>query len=181
MFLRVKDMEVRKVRFDETFEPGRIDFTDEDIEQGSPLHAAGSAEALEDSEGQVRILGRYTVEMEAQCDRCLGAARFPLNAAFDLFYMPASVLAGAEEVEIDEGEAEIGFQQVSELLPIAGADFVGQLPLEVQKITVFSAGIATAAREPVAGKALIAFLASPAAAPSLKKSGLEPVAAALAK
>ena len=111
MFLRVKDMEVRKVRFDETFEPGRIDFTDEDIEQGSPLHAAGSAEALEDSEGQVRILGRYTVEMEAQCDRCLGAARFPLNAAFDLFYMPASVLAGAEEVEIDEGEAEIGFYE----------------------------------------------------------------------
>ena len=82
---------------------------------------------------------------------------------------------------VARGEAEIGFQQVSELLPIAGADFVGQLPLEVQKITVFSAGIATAAKEPVAGKALIAFLASPAAAPSLTKSGLEPVAAAVAK
>src|SRR5213595_21338 len=111
MFLSVKVMEVRKVRFDETFEPGRIDFTDEDIEQGSPLHAVGSAEALEESEGQVRILGRYTVEMEAQCDRCLGAASFPLDAAFDLFYMPASVVAGAEEVEIDEGEAEIGFYE----------------------------------------------------------------------
>jgi len=111
MFLSVKDMEVRKVRFDETFAPGRIDFTDEDIEQVSPLHAVGSAEALEESEGQVRILGRYTVEMEAQCDRCLGAASFPLDAAFDLFYMPASVVAGAEEVEIDEGEAEIGFYE----------------------------------------------------------------------
>ena len=111
MFLSVKDMESRKVRFDETFEPGRIDFTGEDIEQGSPLHAVGSAEAVDESEGQVRILGRYTVEMKAQCDRCLGAARFPLDAGFDLFYMPASVLAGAEEVEIDEGEAEIGFYE----------------------------------------------------------------------
>jgi molybdate transport system substrate-binding protein len=46
---------------------------------------------------------------------------------------------------------------------------------------VFSAGIATAAQEPVAGEALIAFLASPAAAASLTKSGLEPVAAAVAK
>jgi molybdate transport system substrate-binding protein len=82
---------------------------------------------------------------------------------------------------VARGESEVGFQQVSELLPIPGVDFVGQLPPEVQKITVFSAGIATAAKEPVAGKALIAFLASPAAAPTLTRSGLEPVAAATPK
>ena len=59
----------------------------------------------------MRIQGRYTVEMTAECDRCLGRARFPLDAAFDLFYRPVSFIARDEEVEIDEGEAEIGFYE----------------------------------------------------------------------
>ena len=111
MFLSVKEMEVRKVRFDETFEAGQIDFSGEYLEQGSPLHAAGSAELLPHTEGEVRIQGRYTVEMTATCDRCLGGARFPLETSIDLFYRPASVIAKDEEIEIDEGEAEIGFYQ----------------------------------------------------------------------
>ena len=76
---------------------------------------------------------------------------------------------------VARGDAEIGFQQVSELLPIAGIDYVGPLPDEVQQVTIFSAGIAVGAREPDAGRALIKFLASPAAVPVIKKSGLEPV------
>lgn len=76
---------------------------------------------------------------------------------------------------VARGDAEIGFQQVSELLPIAGIDFVGPLPSEVQKVTVFSAGLAVGAKEPDAAKALIQFLASPAAAPAITKTGLEPV------
>jgi molybdate transport system substrate-binding protein len=73
------------------------------------------------------------------------------------------------------GEAEIGFQQVSELKPIAGIDLVGPLPPEVQKTTIFSAGILTDAKEPAAARALIAFLASSAAAVAVKDSGLEPI------
>lgn len=76
---------------------------------------------------------------------------------------------------VARGEAEIGFQQISELKPVRGIDIVGPLPPEVQKITVFSAGIATGAKEPAAGRALIAFLASPAAAPVMIESGLTPV------
>jgi molybdate transport system substrate-binding protein len=72
---------------------------------------------------------------------------------------------------VARGEAEIGFQQISELKPVSGIDIVGPLPPEVQYITVFSAGIATGAREPAAGRELIAFLASPAAAPVLVNSG----------
>ena len=64
---------------------------------------------------------------------------------------------------VARGDAEIGFQQISELKPVPGIDIVGQLPPEVQKITVFSAGIASVSKEPEAGKALIRFLASPAA------------------
>jgi uncharacterized protein len=111
MFLSVKEMEVRKVRFDETFATGQIDFSGEDLEQASPLHAAGSAELLPRTGGEVRIRGRYTVEMTAECDRCLGRARFPLDAGFDLFYRPVSFIAREEEVAIDEGEAEIGFYE----------------------------------------------------------------------
>ena len=111
MFLSVKEMEARKVRFDETFQPGRIDFSAEDLEQASPLRAEGSAELLRHTDGELRIQGKYAVEMTAQCDRCLGGARFPLEASFDLFYRPVSELAREEEVEIDEGEVEIGFYE----------------------------------------------------------------------
>ncbi len=61
--------------------------------------------------------------------------------------------------------------------PVSGIDIVGQLPDALQKITVFSAGIATVSKEPDAGKALIKFLASPAASAALVKSGLEPIPA----
>jgi molybdate transport system substrate-binding protein len=78
---------------------------------------------------------------------------------------------------VAHGEAEIGFQQISELRPVSGIDIVGPLPDELQKITVFSAGIASVANEAEAGKALIQFLASPAARPTIVNSGMEPIAA----
>src|ERR1700694_4680676 len=76
---------------------------------------------------------------------------------------------------VARGDAEIGFQQVSELLPVQGIDIVGQLPSELQKVTVFSAGIASVSKEPDAGKALIKFLASPTASAVIIKSGMEPI------
>ena len=78
---------------------------------------------------------------------------------------------------VAKGEAEIGLQQISELKPVSGIDIVGPLPDDLQKITVFSAGIASVSKEPDAGKALIKFLASPAARDTLVNSGLDPIAA----
>jgi molybdate transport system substrate-binding protein len=78
---------------------------------------------------------------------------------------------------VARGDAEIGFQQISELKPVEGIEIVGPLPDELQKITVFSAGIASVSKEPEAGKALIQFLASPAARAEIVKSGLDPIAA----
>jgi len=111
MFLSVKEMELRKIRFDETFEPGQIEFASENLEQISPLHAVGSAEMLKNTGGEVRVQGRYTVEFTAPCDRCLVATRHALDLGFDLFYQPAASIARDEEIEIDEGEAEIGFYE----------------------------------------------------------------------
>ena len=65
---------------------------------------------------------------------------------------------------------------MSELKPVEGIDIVGPLPDELQKITVFSAGIASVSKEPDAGKALIKFLASPAARAEIVKSGMDPIA-----
>jgi molybdate transport system substrate-binding protein len=76
---------------------------------------------------------------------------------------------------VARGDAEIGFQQISELKPVSGIDIVGPLPDGLQKITVFSAGIASVSKEPAAGKALVNFLASPAAHDTLVRSGLEPI------
>jgi molybdate transport system substrate-binding protein len=74
---------------------------------------------------------------------------------------------------VARGEAEIGFQQVSELLPVAGIDYVGPLPAEIQEITIFAAGIPVGAPQPDAARALIEFLTAPAAAPIIRKCGME--------
>jgi molybdate transport system substrate-binding protein len=78
---------------------------------------------------------------------------------------------------VAKGEADIGLQQIAELRPVSGIDIVGPLPEGLQKITVFSAGIATGSKEPDAGRALIKFLASPAARDAIVKSGMEPIPA----
>jgi molybdate transport system substrate-binding protein len=79
---------------------------------------------------------------------------------------------------VARGDAELGFQQVSELLPIAGLDFVGTLPAEVQQVSIVSAAIATKATARSAAKVLIEFLASPASAATIHTTGLEPITAA---
>src|SRR5580693_6401217 len=76
---------------------------------------------------------------------------------------------------VASGEVEIGFQQISELRPVKGIDIVGELPPGAQRVTVFAAGIPATSTHPKAAKALIQWLASPAAYSIIKKSGLEPV------
>ena len=76
---------------------------------------------------------------------------------------------------VARGDAEIGFQQVSELLPIAGIDYVGPLPPEVQRITTFAAAVVTSSSNRDIAGALIRHLASPEAVAVITKSGLEPL------
>lgn len=75
---------------------------------------------------------------------------------------------------IESGEVEIGFQQVSELIHEKGIDYLGPLPSDVQKITVFSAGLHTGAKEPEAAKALVKTLTGSGAASVIKEHGMEP-------
>jgi molybdate transport system substrate-binding protein len=89
----------------------------------------------------------------------------------------SKVIFGMVGEAIAKGDAEIGFQQISELLPVPGITLVGPIPDALQRVTIFSAGIAASARAPAAARSLIAFLASSNAWPTIRLSGLEPIAA----
>ena len=76
---------------------------------------------------------------------------------------------------VARGEAEIGFQQISELLEVKGVDFVAPLPPDLQRVTLIAAGIAARASNPVGARAMIQMFASPEAASSIKAVGMEPL------
>ena len=76
---------------------------------------------------------------------------------------------------VAKGEVEIGFQQLSEILPVAGVDYAGALPPEVQHYTVFSGGLHAEAKDPEAAKALMRFLASPEASRTVTEKGMEQI------
>ncbi len=112
MLLSIQELEVRKISFDSAYPPGKLDFSSTGLRQLTPLHAIGEAEILENSGGQIRVRGRLAVSVEADCDRCLGTAPYQLDAPFDLFYQPSSIIDEDEdEIEIDENTAEIGFYE----------------------------------------------------------------------
>jgi len=75
---------------------------------------------------------------------------------------------------VASGEIELGFQQLSELIHLDGIDVVGPLPEAIQIVTTFSAGVGARAREPEAARALLDFMASPAAAEAKRRHGMDP-------
>jgi molybdate transport system substrate-binding protein len=77
---------------------------------------------------------------------------------------------------VASGDYELGFQQVSELLPVKGAAYVGKIPESLQSVTRFAAGIPVGAQHPKEARALLDYLASPAAQPEVRSTGLDSVA-----
>lgn len=76
---------------------------------------------------------------------------------------------------VARGEAELCFQQVSEILPVKGIAYLGSLPRDVEHVTVFAGGLHSASPSPQASQALLAYLTSPVAAPVLKAKGMDPI------
>ena len=93
-----------------------------------------------------------------------------------------SLAAKAKKVEkipvastVANGQYEIGFQQVAELLPVPGVTFAGRIPEEVQSVTRFAGGVPVKADHPAEAKALLEYLAAPAAQAIVKETGLDSV------
>ncbi len=76
---------------------------------------------------------------------------------------------------IVSGEAELGIHQISEIVPVKGAALVGPLPAEIQKTTIYAAGMSAATKDKDAAKELIEYLSGPDAAAVLKSKGMDPV------
>ena len=76
---------------------------------------------------------------------------------------------------VARGDADLAFQQMSELLPVKGIEHVTPLPAEVQKVTEFLAAVGANSSDPELALEVIRFLASPAAAPAIARTGLEPI------
>ncbi len=143
------------------------------VRAGAPMPDIGTVEALKRTLLQAKsiaysasVSGRYlTTELYQRlgiAGQVTGKSRF---------------IGGGERVGavVARGEAEIGFQQISELLPVSGIAHITPLPPEVQKVSVFSAGVAASTRDADLASSVIGFLASPEAAPAIRKSGLEPI------
>lgn len=141
------------------------------VRKGTPKPDIGTVEALKNA-----LLGAKSIAYSASASGVyLETELFPrLGIAEELKSKSQRIESERVGAVVARGDAEIGFQQVSELLPIQGLDYVGPLPAEVQKVTVFSAGIATGSKNPELARELIAFFRSKQAMPAIVKSGLEP-------
>ena len=141
------------------------------VRKGAPRPDISSVEALT----RTLLQAKSIAYSDSASGTYLSTVLFPRLGISDQIKSKSKRIAGAVGPVVARGEAEIGFQQISELLPVPGVELVGPLPPEVQRVTVFAAGIATGAKEPDAAGALIKFLASPAAAAAITKSALEPM------
>jgi len=141
------------------------------VRAGAPKPDIGSADALKRALLAAKSIGYSSGPSGAYLARMFERMGIADELKPKIKQAPPGVPVGSF---IARGEVELGFQQLSELLPVAGIEVIGMLPPEIQEITVFSAGIHAGAKAPAAARALVQFLASPAAAAAKRKKGMEP-------
>ncbi|MGH9601580.1 MAG: YceD family protein [Terriglobales bacterium] len=121
MFIRLRDLEVEKLEFQQEFRPGAIDLGAE-VAQQTSLRTSGRAELIEEDHGRkhvirdIRVVGRLSTRVEVRCARCLEPVTRAIESAFDLLYRPLGADAGKAEASINQAETEIGYYQGEGLL-----------------------------------------------------------------
>jgi molybdate transport system substrate-binding protein len=141
------------------------------VKAGAPRPDIGTVDALK----RTLLAAKSVAYSDSASGVYLSTELFPkLGIADQIKSKSRKIEADPVGGVVATGEFEIGFQQISELRPVKGIDIVGPLPPGAQRVTVFAAGIPATATHPEAAKALIEWLASPAAYAAIKKSGLEP-------
>ena len=141
------------------------------VRAGAPKPDISSADAVKKS-----LLAAKSVAYSAGASGIYLVSMFQKLGISDQVKSKTAAVKPGEPVGevVARGDAEIGFQQVSELIPVKGIQYLGPLPAELQNITVFSGGIHSGAKEADAAAALAKFLTAPDAIPTIKKHGLEP-------
>ncbi|WP_312892998.1 MULTISPECIES: substrate-binding domain-containing protein [Paraburkholderia] len=133
------------------------------VREGTPKPDISSAEALQ----RVLLAAKSTVYPDSSTGIYVGSKLFRRLGIAGRTESKSRTIPVAQVADVVANrEAEIGIQQVVELLPVKGVTVVGSLPAEVQRYTVFSGGIATNAKNPAGAEALIHFLSSSDAAPA---------------
>jgi uncharacterized protein len=121
MLIRIKDLELRRLEFNETFQPGAIDLGSE-YRQVAPLQTTGRAELIEENRGHkeilddIRLVGNLATEVEIACARCLELVRQPVTRDFELLYRPQGADKTKEEAAVSKGETEISYYEGDGLL-----------------------------------------------------------------
>jgi len=143
------------------------------VRAGAPKPDIGSVEALKRTLLQAKSIA-YSASVSGQY---LTTELYQRLGIADQVLSKSRLIGGGERVGavVACGEAEIGFQQISELLPEPGIAHITPLPQEVQKVSIFSAGVAASTSDSDLAHSVIKFLASPEAANAITKSGLEAV------
>ncbi len=144
------------------------------VRAGTPKPDIGSVEALKRTLLQAKSIA-YSASVSGQY---LTTELYQRLGIADQVLSKSRLIGGGERVGavVARGEAELGFQQISELLPVPGIAHITPLPPEVQKVSIFSAGVAASSSDSILAHSVIRFLASPEAANAITKSGLEAVA-----
>ena len=121
MFIKIKDLELRKIVFDENIPPGILDLG-KDIQQKTSLTTAGHAELIRENRGarqiveDIRLVGSFSTQVELRCARCLDPVGQAVSETFDLLYRPQGVDAAGDEAAITQADTEIGYYQGEGLL-----------------------------------------------------------------
>jgi molybdate transport system substrate-binding protein len=141
------------------------------VASGAPRPDLGSERSLRDALLRARTVGYSTGPSGAHLLRLFTRWGIADAIASRLVRAAPGVPVGTL---IARGDVELGFQQSSELMHLPGVDVVGPLPADVQQVTIFCAAVCAVSQQVEATKALIAFLASPAAEEAKRRHGMAP-------
>ena len=141
------------------------------VRQDAPTPDISSADAVKNA-----VLAAKSVAYSAGASGAYIVNMFQKMGILDEAKAKAATVKPGESVGavVARGDAEIGFQQISELIPVRGIRYLGPLPPEIQNVTVFSGSVHSGTKELDVATALIKFLTAPAAIAVLTKHHLEP-------
>ena len=143
------------------------------VREGEPLPDISTPEAFREALLAAESIG-YSASVSGTY---LATELFPrLGLSAELEPKSRRIVSERVAAVVARGEVEVGFQQVSEILSIAGAAYAGPIPADYQRVTTFSTGVMAEARNPAGGQRLIDYLSSAEVAPTVAETGLQPLA-----